>query len=171
MKKVIVLVLCLIIFISSGLSFGEAFADKLTPRAPKAEMWDMFDMAFKSVLIGGLLVGYREGIATGAASEHRRLKKDSVMSRTGADQLISRAQELFDNPVSFYVERADHFMRTFPECKKMKLTQLLAQLVSVWAASPLKEQMDYEFTQERNYEDIAEACKEGQRGKEKENDK
>ena len=158
MKKVIVLFLCFVIFISSGMTFSEAFADKLTPRAPKAEMWDMFDMAFKSVLIGGLLVGYREGIATGAASEHRRLKNDTKMSRTEADQLISSARVLFDNPVSFYVEQADHFMQRFSACKKMQLTQLLAQLVSVWAASPLKEQMGYEFTQEKYYKDIGMAC-------------
>lgn len=158
MKKVIVLVLRLIIFISSGLSFGEAAADKLTPRAPKAQMWDMFDEAFKSVLVGGLLVGYREGIAIGAASEHRRLKNNTVMSRSEADQLISRARVLFDNPVSFYVEQADQFIKTYPVCKKMQLTQLLAQLVSVWAASPLKEQMGYEFTQEKYYKDIGLAC-------------
>ncbi len=158
MKKIVALFLGLILFITSGLTFCEASDDKLTPRAPKAEMWDMFDMAFKSVLIGGLLVGYREGIATGAASEHRRLKNDTKMSRTEADQLISRARVLFDNPVTFYVEQADHFMQTFPVCKKMKLTQLLAQLVSIWAASPLKEQMGYEFTQEKNYEDIEKAC-------------
>ena len=166
MKKVFVFFLCLIIFVFSSLTFCEASVDKLTPRAPDAHMWDRFDMAFKSVLIGGLLVGYREGIATGAASEHRRLKNDTVMSRTDADQLISRAGVLFNNPVSFYVEQADHFMKTYPVCKKMQLTQLLAQLVSVWSASPLKEHMGYDFTQEINYKFIAEACKEVQRGKE-----
>jgi hypothetical protein len=166
MKKVFILSLCLIIFIPSSLTFSEASADKLTPRAPKAEMWDRFDMAFKSVLIGGLLVGYREGIATGAASELRRLKNNSVKSTSEADQLKSRAQVIFDNPVSFYVEQADHFMKTFPVCKKMQLTQLLAHLVSVWAASPLKGQMGYEFMQEINYEFIAEACKEVQKEKE-----
>ena len=158
MKKVLVSFLCLIIFISTCLTFYEASADKLTPRSPKAQMWDNFDIAFKSVLIGGLLVGYREGIAIGAASEHRRLKNNTKMSRTEADQLISRAQELFNNPVSFYVEQADHFMQTFPVCKKMQLTQLLAQLVSVWSVSSLKKRMGYDFTQETKYKDIEKAC-------------
>ena len=43
-------------------------------------MWEDFDNAFKGLLIGGLLVGYRQGIATGAAAEHRRLKSDTEMS-------------------------------------------------------------------------------------------
>ncbi len=156
MKKLLVLILCLIIFIS----FSEAAADKLTPRDPKAEMWDRFDMAFKSVLIGGLLVGYREGVATGAASEHRRVKDDTMMSEAEAELLISRAQELFNKPVSFYVQEADRFMQLHPECKTMQLTQLLARLVSVWAAQPLKKQMGYEFTDETKYIDIGRECRE-----------
>jgi len=158
MKRIFVLVLGLAIILNSGAAFCDTSTDKLTPRAPGAHMWDDFDNAFKALLIGGLLVGYREGVAVGAASEHRRLKSDTEMSRTAADQLTSKARVLFDKPVSFYVKETDHFMQTSPVCKKMNLTQLLDQLVSVWAAKPLRIRMGYDFIEKTKYKDIEDAC-------------
>jgi len=115
-------------------------------------------MSFKTILIGGLLVGYRSGVAKGTASEHRRINNDTVNSRAEADRLTVKAQGLFYHPVSFYVKQTDSFLQTFPECKKMKITGLLSRLAQVWAVTPLKEDMGYDFIQDIDYEDVGKAC-------------
>ncbi|HDY88327.1 MAG TPA: hypothetical protein ENH82_09485, partial [bacterium] len=94
MKKILLSVLCLVV-IFPGIVFGQAPVDRLAPNAPGAHMWDKFSISYKTILIGGLLVGYRSGIATGAASEHRRIKSDTMTSRTEADKLTADAQTLF----------------------------------------------------------------------------
>jgi hypothetical protein len=160
LKKYVLSVLCFIVAISPSMVFCEVPADRLAPGAPSAQMWDKFDISFKTILIGGLLVGYRSGIATGAASEHRRINNDTVKSRTEADKLTAKAQGLFYNPISFYVKQTDSFLQTFPVCKKMRITELLARLAQVWATTPLKEDMGYDFIQDIDYEDVEKACSE-----------
>jgi len=157
MKKLLP-VLCLIVFISPKLVFCEIPYDQLAPRAPSADIWDKFDIAYKTILIGGLLVGYRSGIATGVASEHRRMKNNTVISKTEADKLIAQAQSLFYKPISFYVKQTDFFLQTYPVCKKIRITKLLDQLAHVWASSPLKKDMGYDFIEETDYEDVEKVC-------------
>lgn len=158
MKKYILSVLCFIVTISPGMVFGEVPVDALAPGAPSAQIWDQFDISFKTILIGGLLVGYRSGIATGTASEHRRINNDTVTSRAEADRLTAKAQGLFYHPISFYVKQTDSFLQTFPVCKNMQITELLSRLAQVWATAPLKEDMGYDFTQDLDYEDVGKAC-------------
>ena len=43
----------------------------------------------------------------------------------------------------------------------MRITELLGQLASVWAAPSLKEYMGYEFIKEIDYEDVEKVCLEG----------
>jgi len=160
LKKVLLSVLCLVVIFPS-IVFGEAPVDRLAPNAPGAHIWDKFSISYKTILIGGLLVGYRSGIATGAASEHRRIKNDTMISRTEADQLTADAQTIFYNPLSFYVKQTDSFLQTFPVCKKVQITELLARLAHAWASVPLKEDMGYSFVQEIDYEDVEKACLEG----------
>ena len=160
MKKYVFSVLCFIVAISPGMVFSGVPVERLAPGAPSAQIWDKFDISFKTILIGGLLVGYRSGIATGAASEHRRINNDTVMSRTEADKLTAKALGLFYHPVSFYVKQTDSFLQTFPVCKNMQITELLSRLAQVWATTPLKEDMGYDFTQKTDYEDIEKACSE-----------
>jgi len=160
LKKYLLSVLCFIVAISPSMVFCEMPIDLLAPGAPSAQIWDKFDISFKTILIGGLLVGYRSGLSTGVASEHRRIKNDTVISRTEADKLTANARTLFYNPLSFYVKQTDSFLQTFPACKKMKITELLARLAHVWATTPLKEDMGYDFIQEIDYEDIEKACSE-----------
>ena len=159
MKKLLV-AMCLIVVISPKLAFCEPPKDKLTPRAPKAEIWDKFDIAYKIILIGGLLVGYRSGIATGIESEHRKMKNDTSMSRADSKIMIAQAKSIFQKPISFYVQQADDFLQKNPICKEMQVTTLLEQLVHVWASVPLKEHMNYKFIKERDYKDIEEFCSE-----------
>ena len=160
MKKYVLSVLCFIAAISPSLVFCEVSVDTLFPDAPSAQIWDKFDISFKTILIGGLLVGYRSGIATGAASENRRINNDTLMSRSRGRQVDSQVTGLFYNPVSFYVKQTDSFLQTFPVCKKMQITELLARLVQVWATTPLKEDMGYHFMQDTDYEDVGKACSE-----------
>ncbi len=161
LKKVLLFGLCLVAVILPSLGFCESPADRLAPNVPSAHIWDKLDISYKTILIGGLLVGYRLGIATGSASEHRRLKNNTMISITEADKLIEKAKTLFYRPISFYVKQTDSFLQTFPVCKKMKITDLLDQLASAWAYSGLKEHMGYDFIQEVDYEDVEKACLEG----------
>ena len=94
----------------------------------------------------------------GSASENRRAKNGTDMSRGEADQLAARAQGLFDKPVMYYVKQVDQFMQTYPVCKRMQLTRLLDQLVSVWAAAPLNKRMGYGFIPKATYKDIEGEC-------------
>ena len=157
MKKLLSF-LCLIVVISPNLVFCEIPDDQLAPRAPSAAIWDKFDIAYKTILIGGLLVGYRSGIATGVASEHRRMKNDTEISRTEANKLTAQAQSLFYRPISFYVQQTDLFLQTYPACKNMPITRLLDQLVHVWASSPLKEDMGYDFIAHIDYKNVEKVC-------------
>ncbi len=161
MKKSLLSVFCLIVVIFPNLVFSEIPGDKLVPRATSARIWDKFDIAFKTILIGGLLVGYRSGIATGASSEHRRLNNNNVISRVEAAKLTAQGQSLFKKPISFYVDQTDLFLQTYPACKEMLITGLLDQLVHVWASSPLKADMGYDFIKIFNYKDVEKVCLEG----------
>ena len=136
----------------------ETFKEQLTPKAPNADVWDDFDIAFKTLLIGGLLVGYRSGLATGVESEHKKLKNYTAESKNEANKLITQAKSLFRKPVSYYVEQTDNFLRNNPDCKTVKIASLLEQLAHVWASSPLKEHMGYNFTKELSYINVGEAC-------------
>jgi hypothetical protein len=81
MKRSLLPVLCLIAVVLPDPVFSETPVDQLAPRVPRALIWDKFDTAFKTILIGGLLVGYRAGIATGAASEQEQCFFDVLPSK------------------------------------------------------------------------------------------
>jgi hypothetical protein len=106
-------------------------------------------------------VGYRSGIATGVASEHRRMNNNTI-SRNEANKLIAQAKSLFHKPVSFYVEQTDTFLRNNPVCKKVQITRLLEELAHVWASSSLKKDMGYYFIEEINYKNVEKVCLEWQ---------
>ncbi|KPK28720.1 MAG: hypothetical protein AMJ61_01435 [Desulfobacterales bacterium SG8_35_2] len=157
MKKLL-LVLLIVLVISPKSAFCQSPQDKLTPRSPKAEIWDRFDIAYKSVLIGGLLVGYRSGIATGIASEHRKMMGDTEISRTEAKEMNALAKSMFQKPISFYVQQTDNFLQKNPVCKQIQITVLLERLVKVWASALLKEHLDYKFIEVINYNDVKNVC-------------
>lgn len=156
--KKLLYVICIITVVAPKLGLCETFKDPLTPRAPNTEIWDDFDVAFKTLLIGGLLVGFRSGIATGVESEHRKLKDNTDESIIEANKLIIQARSLFGKPVSYYVEQTDNFLRENPDCKTVKITFLLEQLAQVWASTPLKEHMGYDFTKELTYSNVERVC-------------
>jgi len=142
------------------LVFAETQKDPLTPGGPITAMWDQFDVAFKNLLIGGVLVGYRSGFAAGVAAEHRKLLNDTDTSRTEANKLTAQAQSLFLKPVSFYVQETEKFLASNPACKKMQLTRFLDQLAHSWASSPMKKEMGYDFIEGIDYKDVEQVCSE-----------
>lgn len=161
LKKIFLFALCLVAVNFSDVVFCQS-PDRLAPNVPDADIWDKLDISHKTILIGGLLVGYRSGVAAGAASEHRKLKNNTTIAISEAGKLIEKARTLFYKPISYYVKQTDSFLQTFPGCKKMKITELLDHLASAWADSELKEHMGYEFIQEVNYEDVEKACQNAQ---------
>ena len=112
----LLITICLIVVIFPNLAFCETAKDKLTPRAPSADIWDRFDIAYKC----GLLVGYRSGIATGVASEQRRMNNNNTISRNEANKLIAQAKSLFYKPVSFFWNKPILFYEKILSAKKYK---------------------------------------------------
>jgi len=158
MKKNLWFSLGIVIAMLPGSAFCQSPADPLVPNVPSARIWDNLSISHKTILIGGLLVGYRSGVAAGAASEHRKLKNNSTDSQTAADELIEKAKTLFYRPVNFYVKQTDTFLQAFPVCKALKITHLLDQLAAAWAYTELKDHMGYDFIKEVAYEDVEKSC-------------